>query len=73
MLQDAPDTKRRSKRGGGASARRKARLRGPIVYTPQAVRNIPTYEVLSEEGLERIDDYAMGILGSVDIQDSHLA
>ncbi|MBC6404388.1 MAG: trimethylamine methyltransferase family protein [Rhodospirillales bacterium] len=61
MVQAAIETKRR-KRGGGASARREARLRGPIIYTRHAVRNIPTYEVLAQDGLERIDDYAMGIL-----------
>lgn len=68
MIEEAATTNRRSKRGGGASARREARLRGPIIYTPNAVRNIPTYEVLAQDGLERLDDYAMGILETIGIE-----
>lgn len=54
-------------RSGGASARRERRLRGPIVFRPTAVRNIPTYEVLDAEGLERLDDTAMNILETIGI------
>jgi trimethylamine--corrinoid protein Co-methyltransferase len=56
------------KRSGGAAARRKARTQGPLVYLPNAVRNIPTYEVLNQEGLERIDDAALGILETIGIE-----
>ena len=55
-------------RSGGAAARRKARTRGPILHLPTAVRNIPTYEVLNQEGLERIDDAAMRILETTGIE-----
>ncbi|MCL4674802.1 MAG: trimethylamine methyltransferase family protein, partial [Pararhodobacter sp.] len=55
-------------RSGGAAARRSARLHAPLVYLPNAVRNIPTYEVLNAEGLERIDDAAMGILETIGIE-----
>lgn len=57
----------RSRSGGGA-ARRAARLHAPLLYLPNAVRNIPTYEVLKVEGLERIDDAAMGILETIGIE-----
>ncbi len=60
--------KRQRGRSGGAAARRKARLHGPIVHLPTAVRNIPTYEVLSTEGLDRIDDSAMEILETIGIE-----
>lgn len=63
---DVPIRKRQ--RSGGAAERRKARTRGPIVHLPTAVRNIPTYDVLNHEGLERIDDTAMGILETIGIE-----
>ena len=68
MTKTATKNRSRSKRGGGASARREARLRGPIIYTPNAERNIPTYEVLAQDGLEKIDDYAMGILETIGVE-----
>lgn len=54
-------------RSGGASARREARLHAPILHLPTAVRNIPTYELLDAEGLDRVDDRAMGILETIGI------
>lgn len=68
MTQETMVRTRRSKRGGGAEARRKARLQGPIVYTPHAVRNIPTYEILAQDGLDAIDDHAMGILETIGVE-----
>ncbi len=62
---------RRSKtrsRSGGAAGRRKARLKAPIVYPATTVRKIPTYDVLSVDGLEAIDNHAMGILESIGIE-----
>lgn len=56
------------RRGGGATARRDARLRGPVLYLPNAERNIPTYEVLAQDGLEKIDDRAMKILEEIGIE-----
>lgn len=55
-------------RRGGAASRREARLRGPVIYLPTAVRNIPTYEVLAQDGLEAIDDHAMNILETIGIE-----
>ena len=55
-------------RSGGAAARREARLHAPIVYSSNAVRAIPTYEVLDSEGLDRIDDKAMEILETIGIE-----
>lgn len=60
--------RRKRSRSGGAAGRRKARLHAPIVHLPTAVRNIPTYEVLRTEGLDRIDETAMGILETVGIE-----
>jgi len=51
-----------SRRKGASAAMRKARTRGPIEHLPTAIRNIPTYEILDSEGIERIDDAAMQIL-----------
>ena len=58
----------RRTRGGGAAARRQARLSAPIAYPSTTVRNIPTYEVLAVDGLEAIDDRAMRILETVGIE-----
>lgn len=55
-------------RRGASAARRKARLRGPIIHRPTAVRNIPTYDVLQTEGLEALDDKAMEILETIGIE-----
>lgn len=68
MPQDTDTTVRKRKRSGGASAKRHARTKGPILYLPNAVRNIPTYEVLNAEGLDRIDDTALGILETTGIE-----
>ncbi|SHI59903.1 trimethylamine---corrinoid protein Co-methyltransferase [Shimia gijangensis] len=59
---------KRSGRSGGAAARRESRLRGPVVYLPNAIRNIPTYEILKQDGLEAIDDHAMGILETIGVE-----
>ncbi|WP_282605737.1 trimethylamine methyltransferase family protein [Pelagibius sp. Alg239-R121] len=68
MPEDLEVPTKQRRRSGGAAARRQARTRGPIVHLPTAVRNIPTYEVLDQEGLERIDDTAMGILETIGIE-----
>ena len=62
MLERAKSGGGTRKRQGGATARRRVRTRGPLLYLPQATRNIPTYEVLDLEGVERIDAAAMEIL-----------
>ncbi|MEZ5809983.1 MAG: trimethylamine methyltransferase family protein [Rhizobiaceae bacterium] len=54
---------------GGRSARREARSGGPVVaHRPYIVRNIPTYDVLSEENLVRIEKTADRILAEVGIE-----
>ena len=63
QLEDSA-TKRRQ-RSGGAAGRRQARLRAPLVYPKTTVRQIPTYEVLSTDGLEAIDDHALRILETI--------
>lgn len=68
MSNTKPATRSKRSRSGGASARRSARLHAPLVYSPQAERAIPTYEVLNAEGLERIDDKAMEILETTGIE-----
>ena len=59
---------KRRKRGGGAATRREARLNAPVVFPKATKRNIPTYDVLASEGLETIDDHAMGILETIGIE-----
>ncbi|MYA89988.1 MAG: trimethylamine methyltransferase [Boseongicola sp. SB0662_bin_57] len=56
------------RRGGGAAARRMARLNAPVVYPSTTIRNLPTYEILAVDGLEAIDDHALGILENVGIE-----
>lgn len=54
---------------GGRNARRDARSNGPqVVGRPYIVRNIPTYDVLSEENLVRIEQAADRILAEVGIE-----
>lgn len=61
-----PET-RRSR--GGREARRESRAQGPQgVGRPWIVRNIPTYDVLSEENLLRIEHAADRILAEVGIE-----
>ena len=63
QLDEAGPKKRQ--RSGGAAGRRQARLRAPLVYPKTTVRKIPTYEVLSTDGLEAIDDHALRILETI--------
>lgn len=53
----------------GRSARRKARAAGPAATgRPYIVRNIPTYDILSEENLTRIERAADRILAETGIE-----
>jgi trimethylamine--corrinoid protein Co-methyltransferase len=62
----APD--RRSRRGGGgADARRAARSGGHQTQLTYIKRNIPIYEVLSEEGLELIERNCETVLEEIGI------
>jgi trimethylamine--corrinoid protein Co-methyltransferase len=59
---------RRSRRGGGgAGARRAARSGGHQSQLPFIKRNIPIYEVLSEEGLELIESNCETVLEEIGI------
>ena len=53
----------------GRSARREERSHGPAaVHRPYIVRNIPTYDILSEENLVRIEQTADRILAEIGIE-----
>ncbi|MFU0503900.1 trimethylamine methyltransferase family protein [Pseudaminobacter sp. NGMCC 1.201702] len=59
----------RRERGGGRHARRELRSHGPQgVGRPYIMRNIPTYDVLSEENLVRIEETADRILAEIGIE-----
>lgn len=68
----APETqaepgKRRER--GGRNARREQRSHGPEAHgRPYIVRNIPTYDILSEENLVRIEETADRILAEIGIE-----
>ena len=53
----AEEPARRRERSGGRSARRELRSHGPQgIGRPYIVRGIPTYDILSEESLQRIEN-----------------
>lgn len=60
---------------GGRNQRREDRSRGPAVHRPYIVRNIPTYDILSDESLTRIETTADRILAEIGIElrDDHAA
>ena len=53
--------------GSGREARRAARARPKTAYAPYIVRRVPTYDVLSEEGLQIIEANAETILEEIGI------
>ncbi|MEI2806311.1 trimethylamine methyltransferase family protein [Albidovulum sp.] len=53
---------------GGRSQRREARAQGSVVHRPYIVRNIPTYDILSDESLTRIEATADRILAEIGIE-----
>jgi trimethylamine:corrinoid methyltransferase-like protein len=59
---------RRGRGGGGAEARRHLRNKPKLVQNPFIARQIPIYEVLSEEGLQLIEHNADTILQEVGIE-----
>lgn len=62
-------TTTRPRRSGGRSARQAARGGGPqAVGVPYISRNIPTYDIMGEEGLLRIEQTAERILAEVGIE-----
>lgn len=60
---------------GGRTQRREERSRGSAVHRPYIVRGIPTYDILSEESLIRIEQTADRILAEIGIElrDDHEA
>ena len=58
-------TGRRRERGGGRAARRQARCRPALVQMPYISRRIPLTEVLTDEGLEIIENNAEIILEEI--------
>ncbi|WP_084618819.1 trimethylamine methyltransferase family protein [Thalassobaculum salexigens] len=54
--------------GGGRDARRAARGRPSTLYTPFITRNVGTFDVLSQEGLEIIEANAETILEEIGIE-----
>ena len=54
-------------RKGGRSARRAARVNGPIVHHPALISKVPVYEVTNEEGIEQIHDLAMRIVEEIGV------
>lgn len=59
------DTRRQR---GGRNQRREERSRGAAVHRPYIVRGIPTYDILSEESLARIEATADRILAEIGIE-----
>ncbi|HET7408760.1 MAG TPA: trimethylamine methyltransferase family protein [Paracoccaceae bacterium] len=67
-LRTADQPPRRRERGG-RSARREMRAHGPQgLGRPYIVRNIPTYDLLSEDGLVRIEETTDRILAEIGIE-----
>ena len=58
-----PELRRR-----GRSARRAARLHGPIVHLPTLRRRVPVFEVANAEGVELIHDLAMRIVEEIGVE-----
>lgn len=59
----------RKRQRGGRAARHEARGSGPHgIGRPYIIRNIPTYDILGEESLRRIEDTADRILAEVGIE-----
>jgi trimethylamine--corrinoid protein Co-methyltransferase len=66
---------RRGRSGGGREGRRAARAKSGGVFSPFITRRIPTFDILSEEGLEIIEHNAETILEEtgVDFRDDEEA
>ncbi len=53
---------------GGRNQRREARAQGNVVHRPYIVRGIPTYDILSDESLSKIEATADRILAEIGIE-----
>ena len=66
---EAPSEPAKRRERGGRNARREQRSHGPEAHgRPYIVRNIPTYDILSEENLVRIEHTADRILAEIGIE-----
>jgi trimethylamine--corrinoid protein Co-methyltransferase len=59
---------RRGRGGGGAEARRALRTSGPVHKNRYIERSIPPYEILSQEGLEIVENNAETVLEEIGIE-----
>jgi trimethylamine--corrinoid protein Co-methyltransferase len=67
IMSDAPATAGRRARGGGGAARRAERTAVSIETAKYIERNIPNYEVLTEEALQVIEANAETVLAEIGI------
>ncbi len=66
---EAPSEPAKRRERGGRNARREQRSHGPEAHgRPYITRNIPTYDILSEENLVRIEATADRILAEIGIE-----
>ncbi len=65
----APVAEPHRERSGGRQSRRDKRAGGPVgIYPPYIMRNIPTYDILSEENLQKIEKTSDRILAEIGIE-----
>jgi trimethylamine---corrinoid protein Co-methyltransferase len=65
----APVTEPHRERSGGRQSRRDKRVGGPVgIYPPYIMRNIPTYDILSEDNLQKVEKTADRILAEIGIE-----
>ena len=57
-----------ARRSGGRAARREIRTNRVVVAAPYIIRNVPTLEILGEEGLSLIEDNADKLLQEIGIE-----
>jgi len=63
-----PDGDTSKRQRGGRNQRRETRAQGNVVHRPYIVRGIPTYDILSDESLSRIEATAERILAEIGIE-----
>ena len=65
----APAAETHRERTGGRQSRRDKRAGGPVgIYPPYITRNIPTYDILSEDNLQKVEKTADRILAEIGIE-----
>ena len=66
-MSDAPTSSGRRARGGGGAARRAERTAVSIETAKYIERNVPNYEVLTEEALQTIETNAETVLAEIGV------